>query len=154
ETLLKEINALKPGQKIEGKNFLIARRMTRKDLDSLKTFHNLESEANFKPETLGLKLTHTWDIFNMNHEAIESDFDLITKGRKSAAISETNRLIKPENIFIEEGACVEYSFLNASEGPIYIGKNCEVMEGASVRGPFAMCEGAVLRMGARIYGAT
>ena len=101
-----------------------------------------------------LHIEYTWDIFSKNQEALQADFNLLTEGRKSASISETNRLIHAENIFLEEGASVEYSTLNATEGPIYIGKNAEVWEGALIRGAFALCNNAVVKMGAKIYGAT
>ena len=101
-----------------------------------------------------LRIENTWDIFSKNGEAMQADFDLLTKGRKSAPISKTNSLVNPENIFMEEGASVEYSILNASEGPIYLGKNSEVWEGNLIRGGFALCEKAVVKMGARIYGPT
>ncbi len=101
-----------------------------------------------------IRIQNTWDIFSKNGEALQQDFALITKGRKSAPISNTNRLISPENIFLEEGAKVEYSILNASEGPIYLGKDSEVMEGNMIRGGFALCERAVVKMGAKIYGPT
>jgi UDP-N-acetylglucosamine diphosphorylase/glucosamine-1-phosphate N-acetyltransferase len=79
---------------------------------------------------------------------------MLTKGRQSQAISSTNATTSPEHIFIEEGAVVEHAVLNASSGPIYIGKDAEIMEGSLVRGPLAMCEHSVLKMGAKIYGAT
>ncbi|UEG49785.1 glucose-1-phosphate thymidylyltransferase [Ferruginibacter lapsinanis] len=99
-------------------------------------------------------LQHPWDLFQFNDWALRKDFALITEGRSSQPISTTNKVINPEQIFIEDGAKVEYSILNASEGPIYIGKNAEVMEGAMIRGSFALCEGAVVKMGSKIYGAT
>ena len=101
-----------------------------------------------------LRIENTWDIFSKNGEALQADFDLLTEGRNSAPISKTNSLINPENIFLEEGASVEYSILNASEGPIYLGKNSEVWEGNLIRGGFALCEKAVVKMGAKIYGPT
>lgn len=101
-----------------------------------------------------IRVQNTWDIFAKNGEALQQDFDLLTKGRNSAPISNTNRLISPENIFLEKGAKVEYSILNASEGPIYLGKDSEVMEGNMIRGGFALCERAVVKMGAKIYGPT
>jgi len=99
-------------------------------------------------------IQYPWHIFQMNDAMIRADFELITKGRKSGPISPTNKTIHAENIFIEAGAKLEHSFLNASTGPIYIGKNAEVMEGSSIRGPFALCESSIVKMGARIYGAT
>jgi UDP-N-acetylglucosamine diphosphorylase/glucosamine-1-phosphate N-acetyltransferase len=101
-----------------------------------------------------IQIKNTWDIFSMNGEALQQDFNLLTEGRSSAPISKTNSLIHPENIFLEEGAKVEYSILNASEGPIYLGKNSEILEGNMIRGGFALCEHAVVKMGAKIYGPT
>ena len=100
------------------------------------------------------QIENTWDIFSKNGEAIQADFDLLTKGRKSQPISKTNQTVNPENIFLEEGAKVEFSILNASTGPIYIGKNAEIMEGCIVRGGLALCDNAVLKIGAKIYGPT
>lgn len=101
-----------------------------------------------------LRIEHTWDIFSKNGEAIMRDFKLLTKGKISQTIPEGVWTKNPENIFIEEGATIEFCTLNASEGPIYIGKDAEIMEGALVRGPFALCEHATLKMGAKIYSNT
>ncbi len=101
-----------------------------------------------------LRIQNTWDIFSKNGEALQADFDFITAGRKSAAISETNNLINADQIFLEEGASVEFSILNATDGPIYIGKNAEVWEGSLIRGAFALCDNAVVKMGGKMYGAT
>ena len=100
------------------------------------------------------QLNYPWQIFQYNDWAIRKDFEMICTGRLSQPISPTNRVMGSENIFIEQGAIVEQCILNASTGPIYIGKNAEIMEGCMVRGPFALCEGAVLKMGTKVYGAT
>jgi UDP-N-acetylglucosamine diphosphorylase/glucosamine-1-phosphate N-acetyltransferase len=99
-------------------------------------------------------LTSLINIISLNDWAIRQDFAFITANRQSQPISSTNKIISPENVFIEEGAKVEHSTINASAGPVYIGKNAEVMEGCLIRGPFALCEGAVLKMGAKVYAAT
>ena len=101
-----------------------------------------------------MQISQLWHIFQYNDDCIKSDFKLITEGRISELISETNACTNPENIFLEEGAKVEHAILNASTGPIYVGKNAQIMEGCIVRGPLAMCENSVLKMGAKIYGAT
>jgi UDP-N-acetylglucosamine diphosphorylase/glucosamine-1-phosphate N-acetyltransferase len=100
------------------------------------------------------QITFPWDIFKINDWAIRKDFELMTLGRKSQKISNTNTCFNTENIFLEEGAKVECSVMNASDGPVYIGKDATVMEGCLIRGPFALCEGATLKMGTKIYGAT
>jgi len=100
------------------------------------------------------RIEYPWDIFSKNGAAIEADLEILTHRRKSQPISSTNQVTSSENIFIEEGAKVEFSILNASSGSIYIGKNAEIMEGSLIRGPFALCEGATVKMGAKIYGPT
>ena len=101
-----------------------------------------------------IKIENTWDIFSKNGEAIQEDFTLITKEKTSQSIPASNNIIAPQNIFIEEGAKLEFTTLNASKGPIYIGKNAEIMEGAIIRGPLALCENSVVKLGAKIYGPT
>ncbi len=100
------------------------------------------------------RLQHPWQIFQWNEELLKEDFKIITSGRTSHPIPSSNQCINQKDIFIEEGAEVNFSILNASTGPIYIGKNAVIMEGSLIRGPFALCEGAVVKMGAKIYGAT
>ena len=106
------------------------------------------------PEEALFKIAHTWDLFSKNHEAIQLDFDLITEDRKSAPIPSSVQSLNAENIFIEPGAKLNFCTLNASEGPIYIGEDAEIMEGALIRGPFALCEHATVKMGSKIYTGT
>jgi len=109
-------------------------------------------QVEFKEEVLQIK--NTWDIFSLNDKAIQADFDLLTEGRTSQPIPAGVHVIHEQNIFIEQGATVSYSSLNASKGPIYIGKDSEIMEGSLVRGPFALGENSILKMGTKVYGAT
>lgn len=132
-----------------------------KDEDVIAFFSkDTQDEVNFETydaiefdEDL-IKIKHTWDIFSKNGQAIQEDFELLTSNRQSQPIPDSNNCINPEHIFIEEGAKLEFATLNASSGPIYIGKDAEVMEGSIVRGPFALCEHATLKLGAKIYGPT
>ena len=98
-------------------------------------------------------LQYPWEIFQWNDQAIRDDFELLSKKRKSQPLSKTNQAINPAQIFIEKGARVEHTILNAINGPIYIGRNAEIMEGCMVRGPFSLGEGSVLKMGSKVYGA-
>ncbi len=98
-------------------------------------------------------LDHPWEIFRFSEDQIRKDLEQIRYDRKSSKLSSTNNLIG-NDIFIEEGAKAEYTSLNSSTGPIYIGKNTEIMEGAVIRGPFALCEGSVVKLSAKIYGPT
>ncbi|MCF6140549.1 GlmU family protein [Flavobacterium sp. K77] len=101
-----------------------------------------------------LTVAHTWDIFAKNDAAIRADFEFLTEDRTSQPIPKSVNVIAPENIFIEEGAKLEYVTLNASTGPIYIGKDAEIMEGSVIRGPFALCDHAQVKLATKIYGAT
>lgn len=101
-----------------------------------------------------IQIKNTWDIFSLNDKAIEADFELLTHGRTSQSIPDTVNCINREQIFFEEGVDISFATLNASAGPIYIDKNAIVMEGGLIRGPFSLGEDSVLKMGAKIYGAT
>lgn len=95
------------------------------------------------------------DLFLQNDAEIRADFALLTAGRTSAAVSDTNTIIGPrENLFVEAGVELEACTLNVKSGPIYLGKDAAVLEGCLLRGPIALCEKAVLKMGAKVYGAT
>jgi len=100
------------------------------------------------------KIDYLWDIFSKNGQEIEKDFKLITKNRFTQDISSTNTVFNEKNIFIEPGAEVECSVLNAKEGYIYIGKDAVVMENSVVRGSLALCEGSQLKVRTTIYGPT
>ncbi|HWB61894.1 MAG TPA: GlmU family protein [Chitinophagales bacterium] len=102
-----------------------------------------------------VRINNTWDIFKLNGEALKADFELLTKGRESQPLSNTNQVIGDKaNIFLEEGAKVECSILNSSTGPVYLGRDAEIMEGCVIRGPFALCEHSVMKMAAKVYGPT
>jgi UDP-N-acetylglucosamine diphosphorylase / glucose-1-phosphate thymidylyltransferase / UDP-N-acetylgalactosamine diphosphorylase / glucosamine-1-phosphate N-acetyltransferase / galactosamine-1-phosphate N-acetyltransferase len=115
---------------------------------SLQYFENIHDHAMVD------RIQFPWDLIQWNDRILRFDFDVLTRGKTSAAISSTNRCIHAEHIFIESGAIVEHALLNASTGPIYIGKNAVVMEGSAIRGPFALGDYSVLKMNSRIYGAT
>ena len=101
-----------------------------------------------------ITVQHPWDIFAKNDAALREDFELLTEDRISQPIPKSVNVIAPENIFIEKGAKLEFITLNAATGPIYIGKNAEIMEGSVIRGPFALCEEAVVKLATKVYGAT
>lgn len=146
ENLVKAVNALKSGQKLLKGDILLA--YAQEKIEDVSDYEVVKFEEEL------LQIGHTWDIFSKNREAIERDFELLTKGRKSQPIDPSNFVKNPEAIFIEEGASVENCSLNASTGPIYISKDSMVMEGSLIRGPFSLGENAVVKLGAKIYGPT
>lgn len=146
KNLIKEIKSLKKGEALMRGEMLIALNSTKPDFDSIIT--------RKETKTFFLYLKNIWDIFQKNGTAIEDDFKLLTHGRPSRKISSTNQIINKKNIFLEKGAKIEFAMLNASAGPIYIGKDAEVMEGSLIRGPFALGDHSQIKMGAKIYGST
>jgi len=149
EGLVKQILNLEENQVIVKDNKTIAFRTknAQKNID-----FSLYEQVEFTHKCLTIE--NTWDIFTKNDKAIESDFNLITKRKTSLPIPKSVNAIARENIFIEEGAKLEFVTLNASTGVIYIGKNSEIMENSAIRGPFALGENAQIKMGTKIYGAT
>lgn len=153
DEIVAAVKNLKPNQTVVYNDTIIALHVTEDELNSLGDASS-EGIEEIKISDAPLKINHTWEIFSKNELALADDFQLLTKGRKSHKLSETNRVISPEHIFIEKGAKVEFATLNASTGPIYIGKDAEIMEGSLIRGPFALCDGAQVKMAAKIYGPT
>ena len=141
------VNTLKPNQALYMGEDMIAGKLNVSDFKA-KSFEQV-SWSQEEP----IFLDAITAIFSKNGLAIEQDYKLLTEGRQSANISATNTIIGNQ-VFIEEGAKVEASILSSTNGPIYIGKNAEIMEGSMLRGPFAMCESSALKMGAKIYGPT
>lgn len=106
-------------------------------------------------DEIPLRLTRSYDIFQLNAAALEYDFTLLTAGRESVAPSPSNTIIgDPSRLFIEPGATMEGAIVNLNHGPVYLAAGSEVMEGTCIRGGLALCEGAQIKMGSRIYGAT
>ncbi len=120
------------------------------DKELIRSLSDGNPEFSLKQAT---RLIHLMDILRYNGTEIKKDFDLITTGRHSEPISSTNKLTGTD-IFLEPGAVVEHCYLNASEGPIYVGKDALLMESSMIRGPFAIGEKGIVKMGAKIYGAT
>ena len=118
----------------------------------LKQVSIANEKLDFAPDCI--ILDHPWQLFENNNWAIREDFATITSGRSSVNIPSSNQVISPENIFIEEGARISFSVLNAENGPIYIDKNAEIMEGSLLRGPISIGENSVLKMGTKVYPAT
>lgn len=155
DELVEVIKDLRINQALLQNGELIAAKLDKLQFEYLMENDEAEEMEGFDAEDIPfMQINDLHDIFSLNAAALEDDFTLLTKGRKSQAISATNQVFAHENIFLEEGANVECSVLNASTGPIYIGKNAQIMEGCLIRGGLAMCENSTLKMGAKIYGAT
>lgn len=145
---LKQVKNLKPNQAIFYEEDIVAFHSFEDQEVDLESFEQLELAGEV------IQVNNTWDIFSKNGLAIEADFKMLTEGRSSQPIPDSNYVKNPENIFIEEGAEVENCSLNASSGPIYIGTNAKVLEGSLIKGALAVCEGALVKMGAKVYGPT
>lgn len=148
-SVLYDIKNLKTGEALVYENELLAVRINMENF----SLNQIEKMTDIHEELIFFKKPA--DLFTYNQQAIDFDFELLTANRTSAALSETNGFLGDKNnLFIEEGAQIEFATLNCKTGKIYIGKNAEIMEGSMVRGPLALCEESKINMGAKIYGAT
>lgn len=151
-SVINKVKRLKNGEFLtSGEEGGMAFKFSEKEIEGLHKI-KIRKPVKFSGEVKAIH--YPWQITQLNDWAIREDFALLTEGRKSSSISKTNKTIKPAQIFAETGVKMEHCILNAEAGPIYIGKNAVIMEGSMLRGPIAICEGAVVKMGTKIYGAT
>ncbi|GCD80208.1 GlmU family protein [Schleiferia thermophila] len=151
DAFVQAIADLKPGEGIRHQGNLIASCIEIDPEAEMPEPGSVHSKKEFKDHLTSIE--KLWHIFQYNGTELQNDFNLITKGRTSAELSPTNKIIG-DNIFVEEGVWAECAVFNTKTGPIYIGKDATVMEGATVRGALALCEHSQLNMGAKIYGPT
>lgn len=153
DELRSQILSLQAGEALQDEFGLIAGRTTNEihafDVNNFQNLFNTVSQGDNAE-----RLKYAWQLTQWNDEQLRRDFLLLFSRTKTLPLSETNKIIQPENIIIEEGAVVEHCIINASTGPVFIGKNATIMEGSILRGPVAVCEGAMVKMGTKIYGAT
>ncbi len=149
ETVIQQIKDLKQGEALVYEDELIAAKINMKGF----SLNQIEKMTDIKEDLIFFKRPK--DLFSYNHHAIDFDFELLTKGRTSQELSSTNGFLgDKKDLFIEEGAEIEFSTLNTKTGKIYIGKNAEVMEGCHLRGPITLGENSKFNLGSKIYGAT
>ena len=154
--LVARILALHQNEALLHDGELVAARLDRMQFDNLTT-DDSESDHLVAYE-LELEYLHRlrrpYDLFRYNFTEIENDFALLTAGRASAPLNDSNWTANADNIFVEEGAQVDCATLNAQDGPIYVGRDVKVMEGSHLRGPLALCHHATVKMGSKLYGGT
>ncbi|MCO4294116.1 glucose-1-phosphate thymidylyltransferase [Solitalea sp. MAHUQ-68] len=147
--LIDQLKQLRKGESIVRNNILVARCVSKEQFSTANDIdeHKNEILSDFD------SVQFPEDIFLLNDKELRNDFVAIAKNRSSAPIPAGTQVLGSD-LFIEEGARINFAFINTQTGPVYIGKDVEIMEGAMIRGPFAACSGSVVKMGAKIYGAT
>ncbi|SFN60740.1 UDP-N-acetylglucosamine diphosphorylase/glucosamine-1-phosphate N-acetyltransferase [Chryseobacterium oleae] len=149
ETVIQQIKDLKQGEALVYEDELVAAKINMQGF----SLNQIEKMTDIKEKLTFFKKPS--DLFTYNHLAIDFDFNLITEGRTSQELSSTNGFLgDKKDLFIEEGAQIEFSTINTKTGKIYIGKNAEVMEGCNLRGPISLGEDSKFNLGSKIYGAT
>lgn len=155
DRLVRLIEQLDPNEALMDDGELIAARLNRLQFEHLFRDESIDEISGIElGDTPFIHLSYPWDLFLSLRTTIEYDYQLITSGRHSQAIPKHNQVLAPDNIFLEEGAQVTCSILNAQSGPIYIGRNAQVMEGSVIRGPVTIGEDTIIKVGAKIYGPT
>ncbi len=149
----KAISNLKIGEKLERNGVVIAAKGMHYSVleDFLAALSNYVV-VEYSSEVMYLE--NVWDIFSLNDAAIRQDYNVLTKDRVSQNIPEGVTVVGSE-IFIEEGAAImPGTVINTNSGPVYLAKDAEIWEGCMLRGPIAIGEHSVLKMSAKVYGAT
>lgn len=141
QPLIAAIRKLSKGQSLTQNGALIA-------------FHTDQSSIEVEYEGDISKVEYPWDLFRFNKQEIELDFDLLTIGRESEPILDPHTITYGDRIFLEKGAKTKAAVLNSETGAIYLGKNSEVQEGATIRGAFALGENSIVNMGGKLRGDT
>lgn len=152
DKLLSAMRKLQPDQALWHEKTLLAVHIAQPQSFSIEVAKGRQAIKFEEEITL---IQKTWHIFQYNAKEMQRDFELITAGRSSVGINDPYTVVYNESlIFVEEGASIKAAVLNAENGPIYIGKNAEIQEGALIRGPFALCEGSTVNMGSKMRGDT
>jgi UDP-N-acetylglucosamine diphosphorylase/glucosamine-1-phosphate N-acetyltransferase len=152
--LLRLINDLSINEALMFEGDLVAARLSRDQFDHLIRNEQVDELAGYTIEETPIsRITRPWHIFELAGEEIENDFKALTKGRISAPRDVSSQW-EGDEIFIEAGASVKHCILDASAGPIYIGKHAILLAGSMIKGPFVIGEHGVVKMGAKIYGPT
>lgn len=153
EKIIQAISELKNNNYLKQNDIIIAVKLDKQGVENFESLNFLNLFSIDYPNEID-RIEQVWQIFSKNGKEIERDFFNITKGRKSISISNTNTVFNEKNIFVEEGAEIECSVLNAKDGYIYIAKNAIIMENCVIRGSLALGENSQLKVGTTIYGPT
>ena len=151
--LLDAILALQPGEILQQDGLVLAFRAGESEVQKFDQEKVLQGERVDFSGNMN-RVVYPYHVFALNDVELKADFELITAGRKSALLPGYVRVYGNYPVFVEEGAIVRDAIINTEEGPVYIGRGAEVMEGVLIRGPLALCDHAVLKMGTKVYGAT
>lgn len=164
EQLLRIIGRLAPGEGLYGENGrLLAFR--EKDFLTAGAYARLTADAHavvFKPAAAAtvshVAGIHTpIDVFAYNGTEMLRDWQLLFgSSEKSQQQGEwiQSTFIGKHAVYSAPGTRIIASVINTEAGPVFIDEGAEIMEGSTIRGPVAICRNAVIKMGARIYGAT
>ena len=150
QALVDSIRKMKIGEALVFQDELIAVKAEQISLQDLQKPTFKQISLNEQPDGI----YNTYDIFSKNGEQIQQDFPLLTQDSSSETLSPTNTIIGKHPVFVSKGVKVEACIINTEDGPVYIGENAKILEGSMIRGPFAMLENSVVKMGAKIYQGT
>jgi len=150
DLLTRQVQALAPGQGLYCAELLVAAHLA----DATKVAELIQDGLEVVQAQEDVPaIERPWHLFLRNGAEIRRDFALLTAGRISQPVGDAHTIVYgAENIFIEEGVKIRAAILNAEDGPIYLGKNAQVQEGAVLKGPLSLGEGAVANAGVRLRG--
>lgn len=121
-------------------------------------FLHFDSLSNVARENTNIELvSYPWDLVNRNGDEISNDFKKVIKKKTSASFQKFRAVEfkNKKNIFIASDAVIDpFAFLDASGGPIHIGKNAHVMSHVMIKGPTFIGDNSTIKSHATIYHNT
>jgi len=150
--IVSTIKGLEPEQALVKEGVILAVRTSKTGVENFEEWPWIDQGEEYGGHVS--LVDRPWFVFALNGQEIEADFQRVARKQERGTLSPSVQVDEPENVFVEAGFRGENFTLNASLGPVYLGKDSEIMEGCMIRGPFALCEGSVVKMGAKIYGPT
>lgn len=151
---------LEPGDSIWCDDELVVFRGGTKDFKPANVLTNSAAKRlllDGEPQLI--KRTH--HLLIHNSQQIKADYELLDCNRGNVCVDKSIVVIGDlfdangnQQLYIEESAQASHITINLKNGPVYIGRDAEVMEGSMLRGPIAICNNATVNMGARIYSGT
>ncbi|MDB4286316.1 glucose-1-phosphate thymidylyltransferase, partial [bacterium] len=103
----------------------------------------------------GIAIRKRTDIFQQNETLIAFDFNLLTQDAPSGKITDPHsRIYGADNLYVSEGVDARAVIINAEDGPIYLGKNVTLSEGAIIKGTHGFCNNSFVAMGGKMRGGS
>lgn len=143
DAFIEVIRTLNSGEALMLKGELVAARLSKVSFEKLLVKQDSADLVGYEIEPDLVSLLDSLTSFTETcRDQILADMELM--GR-TALVPEGLDVVGDYPVFIDTDATVERAFINAKEGPVYVGKDTLVMDGANLRGPVSIGDGSIVK---------